>query len=148
LLKITEVSYMDTGPHYSNGIDESKSNNYFLGYYRPLNDSITFDSLKIKAENIWFEKNWTTEHPLLFWEKIKIDSGIHIILPDTSLLSNKLKIDVLISDEQLNGSFNSMLEVWELGYWYSISSKPDTIILSFRTNYGSGLKDTIKYVLQ
>src|SRR5688572_504369 len=85
--QVNSMGYMlaDNRTHYSMGMDESKANGMFLGYYIPLQDSVTLGDLTLKTENIWYEKNWTTDHDFLFQKCIKIDSGIHFIAPYPSL---------------------------------------------------------------
>src|SRR5688500_16421862 len=98
IIKRVEYGMADNVTHYSKGIEESKTNGLFLGYYKPLQDSLVLDSFTMKTENIWYEKNWTTEHNFLFQEKTRIDSGIHFIVSYAPLLSSELKIDICLKE--------------------------------------------------
>ena len=137
---------VDNASHYSISIVESKSSGMFLGYYKPLKDSLDLGSIKIKNENIWYEKNWTTNHNLIFISKTKINPGIHFIVPYTSLLSSNYNVDVYLEDYQNCHEPFCFEHRPELGYMCSIANNPDTLILIFGLNFGSGNKDTIKYV--
>ncbi len=139
----------DNQTHYSNGIDESKTNGMFLGNYKPLQDSVVLGDLTLKTKNIWYEKNWTTDHDFLFQKSIKVNYGIHFIAPYTSLLTSGLNVDLFLKEYFPNcphGCFVCIEKHSELGYTYSISTKPDTLILQFATDNGFGHKDTITYV--
>jgi hypothetical protein len=138
----------DHTTHYSTSIDESKKTGVFLGYYRPLQDSLVLNALTLKTERIWYEKNWTTSHNILFQRSIKIDSGIHFIAPYSSLLTSDMKVDIFIKADTISGQhfYNSIEKKYRLGYANTMSTRPDTFILIFGTNYGSGYKDTITYV--
>jgi hypothetical protein len=149
LVKSLGYGMEDNATHYSNGINESKANGMFLGYYKPLQDSILLGDLTLKTENIWYEKNWTTDHNILFQKSIKIDSGIHFIAPYPSLLSSDLNIDLCLKEHFPNcpqGCFVCIEKHSGLGYAYSISTKPDTLVLQFGKDNGVGHKDTITYV--
>ena len=167
----------DNHTYYSNNIIESKNNNLFLGYYRPLKDSVilatpnhripalctpsskdssmalkdtvVLQSIRIKAEKIWCEKNWRTEHNLHFWKGRKNYPGIHIVVPYFSLLPSELKVEAFIRQD-FSGCRNcgGCLENYPgLGFAYTMDNRPDTITLFFRTNYtGAGYEDTIKYI--
>lgn len=139
----------DNATHYSSGIDESKNNGMFLGYYKPLQDSIVLGDLTLRTENIWYEKNWTTDHNFLFQKSIKVDSGIHFIAPYPSLLSSYLKVDLCLKEHFPNcprGCFMCIEKQPGLGYTYAISTKPDTLVLLFATDNSFGHKDTITYL--
>jgi len=139
----------DNALKYSNGIDESKKNGMFLGYYKPLQDSLILGDLTFKTEDIWYEKNWTTKHDFLFRKSIEVDSGIHFIAPYHSLLSSDLKVDICLlqySPTCPNGCFVCTDKQPELGYTHTILTQPDTLVLLFGTEYCFGDKDTITYL--
>ncbi|MES2381182.1 MAG: hypothetical protein V4538_09080 [Bacteroidota bacterium] len=134
--------------HYSNGIEASKRDGMFLGYYKPIQDSIVLDSLVLKTENIWYEKNWTTHHNFLFQKSIKVNSGIHIIAPYFSLLSSDLKVDIFIKQNNPDCSpcYYDIEKHKGLGYAYYINDIPDTLVLLFGTDNGFGSKDSVIYI--
>jgi hypothetical protein len=139
----------DNVTHYSNGIEESKRDGMFLGYYKPLQDSIVLGDLTLKTENIWYEKNWTTDHNFFFQKSIKVDSGIHFFAPYPSLSSSELNVDICLKEHFPNcpkSCFMCIDKRPELGYAYSISTKPDTLVLLFATDNSFGHKDTITYI--
>jgi hypothetical protein len=146
IMKSVGYSMVDHMIHYSTGIEESKKNGMFLGFYRPLKDSLVLDTLKLKTENIWYERNWTTDHNnLMFKEKIRIKPGIHLIVPYTSLLSSNLNVDSWLKSD-CNSHFDSNGKVSQLGYANTLSIQPDTLVVFFGTDYGYGHKDSIIYV--
>ena len=140
---------VDNRFHYSIGIEESKKNGMFLGFYRPLKDSLVIDTLKLKTEDIWYERNWTPDHNnLLLQEKIRFRPGVHLIAPYITLLSSNLKVDSWLKTESNTFDFNG--KVSKLGYTKTLSYKPDTLVLYFGTDYsyghGYGHRDSIIYV--
>jgi hypothetical protein len=147
-LKSIGYGMADNQTHYSNGIDESKTNGMFLGYYKPLQDSVVLGDLTLKTENIWYEKNWTTDHDFLFQNSVKVDSGIHFIAPYLSLLLSDLKVDLFLKVEYpgCHPCFDCIEEYEGLGFANTMSTKPDTLVLLFGTDNGFGHKDTITYI--
>jgi len=148
LINSVGADMFDNQEKYSKNIDESKKNNFFLGYYLPLEDSIFLGELSIKTEKIWYEKNWTTDHDFLFRKKIKINEGIHLVVPITSLSDGSLNFAVFIQHKSptCQDCFLSLMNVDRLGYVHTINSAPDTLIFQFATENGFGHKDTIKYI--
>lgn len=149
LIRSIGYAMEDNRFHYSTGIEESKKNGMFIGFYRPLKDSLEIDTLKLKTEDIWYERNWTLDHNnLLFKEKIRLRPGVHLIAPYIALLSSNLKIDSWLKTNSNSFDFNG--EVSKLGYTNTLSYKPDTLVLFFGTDYsygdGYGHKDSIIYV--
>lgn len=135
----------DNMTHYSNGIDESKTNNLFSGYYKPLKDSLKLGQLKVKTRDIWYEKHWTTKHHLFSATEIIIQPGIHFIAPYTSLLSGELKVNVYFQKDLPDGQgyFDCLEKKPGLGYAGTISNQPDTLVLFFGTNDDSACRDTL-----
>ena len=149
IMKSVGYAMVDNMVHYSTGIEESMKNGMFLGFYRPLKDSLVLDTIKLKTEDIWYERNWTPDHNnLLFKEKIRLRPGIHLIAPYIALLSSNLKVDSWLKIDSNSFDFNG--EVYKLGYTKTLSYRPDTLVLFFGTDYsyghGYGHKDSIIYV--
>lgn len=136
----------DGASHYSTSIEESKSNGYFLGHYRPLQDSVSFGKFTFKAEKLWYEKNWTTQHHIISEMEIKVDTGMHFIAPYPSLISKHIYVCIQTNFPNCKGCFYCIEEIKDLGYAHTISNIPDTLVLLFTYASISSPKDTVTYV--
>jgi hypothetical protein len=148
LIRSTLTGMSDSRIRYSKTITESQNDNFYLGLFEPLKDSILLGDIKIKTQEIWYEKSWHIKHNFFTNNEIKIpaDKGVNIIVPfDVQIAKNK-KIDLCVK-EYSYGCFNCSSGKNESGffYLYYTSEKTDTLTLLFETEFGLGIKDTIKY---
>ncbi len=113
----------------SYSLETSKKNNLYLGFYRPLKDSIILKDKKIKTIDIWAEKRWTDKHKALFFSEIDPnDHGVNIIIPYKTNFDN---IDYIVVPTDKN-DIQHMGGRPGLGFVYAYTGIPDTIKLYFQ----------------
>ncbi len=150
-LCVAQTSMIENAYGHSEGIEESKTNNLFLGYYKPLKDSVRLDCTKIKTERIWHEKQWRWDYSEYSDPKRKIFPGINVVAPYDFPERYNRSVSIAVKDSAYQ-YLQGLSFYRRLGYLASISQSPDTIVLYFTTSTGfksHNLKnyyDTIVYV--
>ena len=147
--KVSE-NMIDNAYAHSNGIPESKQYKLFLGYYTPLQDSLSLNGLQVKTETLWYEKQWRWDHSSSSDPQRKIFPGINLIAPYTFPEQSDRDIAITTLCNGVEDKL-ALTDYGDIGYVAECASSPDTIALivysttGFRSNNLQTFKDTVWY---
>jgi hypothetical protein len=115
---------------------ESIKNDMFLSYYYPDKDTVYIDSIAVKTEIIWAEKNWSNKINFFNRDTV-VESGMRVYFDYPEIINNGTRLDFMTTDTVRGGY---MGEACYNGEIYMLAhSITDTIIINFvQFNYNSG----------
>jgi len=133
------ISLMDDQILYSENIQESQQKELFIGFYRPLEDSIVFDGTRYATEMIWCEKQWRSKHRIFGGTDYFTVPGMNVFVPCKGNYSIAMASDIVGKKESY-----AFTKQNDSIFVHSVSEHRDTLTLIFFSL--DDRRDTILYV--
>lgn len=148
-LTVNQIAINSYDGQFLNNYDRTKSKNcgLYLGEYIPTKTTAKIkDNNTILLKNAWAEKQWTITHYLLFFEKVKVQAGLNLLIPDTTSFFKKN-----YSFEPFDKSITKEGGVDNAGETFSFDERADTIKFLIKCKKAESwtetvITDTIRYV--